>query len=420
MLLLGTITACIMLSPGLASAMQKVPFCENSTSQAANFVVPNSAKINCGIASGYLAVYRLCFGMTLFFIFMALLMIGVRNSKDPRAGIQNGFWGIKYLVLIGTIVGAFFIPEDQQGTFGTTWMYFGLIGGFFFILIQLVLVVDFAHRWAESWVEKYEETNSKSWYCALVFFTLLHYALCITTVVLFYVYYTTSDGCALHKFFISFNLILCFVVSAAAIMPKVQEHQPRSGLLQASVVSLYTLYLTWSAMSNQPDTNCKPNFSSVINGGSPSDPGQKPTFDAESIVGLIIWFCCVLYSSIRTASNGQTERLIGSDKVLAKDETGSSGSAGGDLQEVESGGKVWDNEADGVAYSWSFFHLMFALATLYVMMTLTNWYKPTSDLSTLSSNEASVWVKIISSWICLALYFWSLVAPILLPDRDFN
>ena len=73
------------------------------------------------------------------------------------------FWGIKYLVLIGTIVGAFFIPEDQQGTFGTTWMYFGLIGGFFFILIQLVLVVDFAHRWAESWVEKYEETNSKSW-----------------------------------------------------------------------------------------------------------------------------------------------------------------------------------------------------------------------------------------------------------------
>ena len=47
-----------------------------------------------------------------------------------------------------------------------------------------------------------------------------------------------------------------------------------------------------------------------------------------------------------------------------------------DVHEVETGGaKVWDNEEEGVAYSWSFFHLMFALATLYVMMSLTHWYK---------------------------------------------
>lgn len=37
--------------------------------------------------------------------------------------------------------------------------------------------------------------------------------------------------------------------------------------------------------------------------------------------------------------------------------------------------KVWDNEENGVAYSWSMFHIVFVSATLYVMMMLTNWYQ---------------------------------------------
>jgi serine incorporator 1/3 len=36
---------------------------------------------------------------------------------------------------------------------------------------------------------------------------------------------------------------------------------------------------------------------------------------------------------------------------------------------------VWDDEKEEVAYSYSGCHLIFMLATLYVMMTLTNWYK---------------------------------------------
>lgn len=62
------------------------------------------------------------------------------------------FWGIKYLLVIGGVIGAFFIPEGQ---FASTWMVFGMIGGFFFIIIQLILIIDFAHSWAERWVCKY-------------------------------------------------------------------------------------------------------------------------------------------------------------------------------------------------------------------------------------------------------------------------
>lgn len=133
-------------------------------------------------------------------------------------------------------------------------MYFGFIGAFLFIFIQLVLIIDFAHSWAEAWVGNYEETDHKGWLAALLVFTGLLFGLAFTGTVLFYVYYTGdySGQCKLHEFFISLNMILCVAISVISILPKVQEHMPKSGLLQSSVVSMYMVYLTWSAMANSP------------------------------------------------------------------------------------------------------------------------------------------------------------------------
>uniref|UniRef100_A0A146LIL8 Putative serine incorporator n=1 Tax=Lygus hesperus TaxID=30085 RepID=A0A146LIL8_LYGHE len=416
MLLVGTITGCIFLAPGLQGVLEKVPFCRNGTAGASS-VIPT---IDCKNAVGYMAVYRLCFALACFFFLMSLIMIGVKSSRDHRAGIQNGFWGIKYLLVIGGLVGAFFIPE---GLFGPTWMYVGMFGGFAFIVVQLILIVDFAHSWAEAWVENLEETGSRKWYCALLTAMIGNYALAITGIVLLYCYFTLPDDCGWNKFFISINLILCFVASAVSIMPSVQESQPKSGLLQSSVVTLYTVYLTWSALSNNPDDKCNPGF--LLQG----NPEKAHKFDSESIISLVIWMCCVLYSSLRTAS--KSSKITMSEHVLVKDtgaqasntnlvhnEDNDGGEDGGERGEE----KVWDNEADGVAYSWSFFHLMFAFATLYVMMTLTNWFSPSQlgSLETLNKNAASMWVKMFSSWVCLGLYLWTLVAPLILSDRDFS
>lgn len=54
----------------------------------------------------------------------------------------------------------------------SVWFYVGMAGAFCFILIQLVLLIDFAHSWNESWVEKMEEGNSRCWYAGKVFFCL--------------------------------------------------------------------------------------------------------------------------------------------------------------------------------------------------------------------------------------------------------
>lgn len=44
-------------------------------------------------------------------------------------------------------------------------------------------------------------------------------------------------------------------------------------------------------------------------------------------------------------------------------------------QQQQVKGRAFDNEQDGVTYSYSFFHFCLVLASLHIMMTLTNWYR---------------------------------------------
>lgn len=247
-----------MLLPGVDEQLKKIPgFCEDGAGSSIPGIHPN---MNCEMFVGYKAVYRVCFGMSMCFLVFALIMINVKNSRDPRSAIHNGFWFFKIATMVAVTVGAFYIPE---GPFTHLWFVVGICGAFFFILIQLVLLVDFARSWNESWVDNMESGNSRGWYAALLAVTGLNYIMSFIAVVLMYLLYTQSTGCLLNKFFISFNMILCAVASVVSILPRVQEFQPRSGLLQSSFMTMYTMYLTWSAMTNEPGKrhcySCYPN-----------------------------------------------------------------------------------------------------------------------------------------------------------------
>ncbi|XP_066530038.1 serine incorporator 2 [Hoplias malabaricus] len=406
-LLLGTVVSVIMIMPGMETQLEKIPgFCEQ------NSVIPGfQGKVNCNIIVGYKSVYRMCFAMVCFFFLFSVIMIRVRSSKDPRASIQNGFWFFKFLILVAITVGAFFIPD---GTFNKVWYYFGVVGSFVFILIQLILLIDFAHSWNLKWVEN-AENGSRCWYAALLSFTFLHYACAFAATVLFYVFYTQPNDCTEHKVFISLNLIFCVIVSVVSVLPKIQEVQPSSGLLQASLITLYTMYLTWSAMTNNPNRNCNPSLLQLVNATtSPSTSGSVQWWDAQGIVGLVIFLFCTLYASIRSSNNTQVNKLMQTEETQ--------GLAADAEANVDGDGvrRAVDNEEDGVTYSYSFFHFCLVLASLYIMMTLTNWYQPDTDYQTMQSSMPAVWVKISSSWIALALYLWTLVAPLMFPNRDFN
>ncbi|XP_055339826.1 probable serine incorporator isoform X2 [Paramacrobiotus metropolitanus] len=409
MLFLWTIVCFILLAPSvqhqLADGWANKFICDQN---GTNSLIPNvpNAGVDCSKVAGYSGVYRVCFAVACFFFLMMVIMFGVRSSKDFRSGIQNGFWFWKYAIIIGICVGAFYIPGND---FSTVWMYIGMIGGFGFILVQLILLIDLAHSWAENWIGKFEDTDNKVYYFGVIFVTVMCYIAAIVAVVLLYVFYTKTEGCPLNKFFISFNMILCVILSVVAVLPKVQERQPRSGLMQSSIISLYVIYVTWSSLSNQPDSDgqCYPSFMGA------STSGKSVT--ASGIVGLIIWFACILWSTIRNSTNSNVTKLTGGGEKTTLAESKGAPDA--------EGAKVYDDEEDQVTYSYSFFHMMMLLGTLYVMMTITNWLNPESagqGVENIAISKPSAWVKISSSWVCVLLYVWTLIAPVIFKDREFS
>lgn len=82
-----------------------------------------------------------------------------------------------------------------------------------FILVQLVLLIDFAHNWSDVWISKYKfvsnyklryitlryfssssdnyrETESERWFCALVSATMIQYILSVFGIMFLFIKFT--------------------------------------------------------------------------------------------------------------------------------------------------------------------------------------------------------------------------------------
>lgn len=340
----------------------------------------------------------------MYHLLLGLITIGVSSGADWRAHIQDGFWPIKFLALVGITVGAFFIPNSFFVVYG--WIM--VIGAAFFILIQLMLLIEFAYSWNESWLLKMEDEEMEggsTWYYMLLGSTVLMLCSAIAFTGVMYAFFCKS-GCSLNSFYVTMNLLVGLILCVLSLHPKVREGRPSSGLLQSAVVMLYSTYLVYSAIMSEPQDKCSPfNWS-------------DKTKATSLIMGATFTIVGVVYSTVRTASS--SEELLG----------GSSG--GGDIEKAplvsgasegaDADHEVEDDEAGSTSYSYTHFHISFALGAMYICMLLTNWM-------TLSKNpedpivdrgEISVWAKIISSWLTLLLYGWTLLAPAIFPDREWN
>ncbi|EPZ36912.1 TMS membrane protein/tumor differentially expressed protein domain-containing protein [Rozella allomycis CSF55] len=174
-------------------------------------------------------------------------------------------------------------------------------------------------------------------------------------------------------------------VSVASVNPKIQEINSRSGLLQAAMIGAYNVYLVASAVTEDPDGKC----------GSITTSSDESVATLMTYLGLLFTFLSLGYAAFST----------GSSDVFHKQDSESN------ADEVE------------IEYNFSFFHFAFVLAAFYMAAVITDWGYPTlveGNTFVIKNNYAPVWVKICMSWLTSLLYLWTLVAPLILKDRDFG
>uniref|UniRef100_A0A8B9FQG7 Serine incorporator 4 n=1 Tax=Amazona collaria TaxID=241587 RepID=A0A8B9FQG7_9PSIT len=381
---LASAVCCLMLSRTVAQAVR-----EKVTAGAGMTpgVLGVPGVLGCQQLVGSSAVYRVCFGTACFHLAQAALLLNVRSSAGCRARLHNGFWLLKVLVLLGLCAASFFIPEDG---FIQAWHYTGVCGGFAFILIQLVLITAFAHTWNKNWLTG--AAQDKRWYLAVLLATAAFYTLASAAFSFLYKYYTHPAACHLNKALLTVNGSLCGIMSFISITPC----QPRSGLLQSSIISCYVMYLTFSALSSRPPER----------GGcccllrQPSARRLQTEDTTVAILGAAIMYACVLFAwcvCLQRAHNRHRS------PAAVSDPWGRPGA----------GHRV--DEKDKVVYSYSAFHFVFFLASLYVMMTLTNCYENAVLETTFTHGSWSTfWVKVSSCWACVLLYLWLLLSPLCL------
>ncbi|OAA44381.1 TMS membrane protein/tumor differentially expressed protein [Metarhizium rileyi] len=391
-------------------------------------------RINCpnGECYGWLAVHRINFALGLFHVVLAGLLFGVTSSKHPRAVIQNGYWGPKVIVWLILVVMAFLIPNQFFIFWGN---YISLFCAMLFLILGLVLLVDLAHTWAEYCLGQIEDMDSRFWRFVLIGSTLGMYIGSIAMTVVQYVFFAQGD-CHMNQAVITINLLLWLIISFISINPKVQEFNSKAGLAQAAMVSVYCTYLTMSAVSMEPDDkHCNPLIRAQ---------GTRTT---SVVIGAIVTMLTVAYTTTRAATQSfglggtvggirlpeddehdlvtqqpRARREMRAEALRRAVEEGSlpADALLSDDESDQGEGAPHDDERSQTQYSYTVFHIIFFLATAWVATLLTMQYEESTrgrDFATVGRTYAASWIKIVSAWVCYGLYIWSLIAPIVLPDR---
>ena len=332
------------------------------------------------------AVLRFSFALSLIFAFQFLVTV-------VSTRLYDSYWTVKVVMFVGLCVLFFYTDAKVFDQNGYAW--FARIGGFFFVMLQQVILLDFALTWNSYMMEKAEENGGlergiwgNKWLLVILAVSILLFCFSFSAIGVMFHYF---PGCS------DTNAILSITLITSVLCTALQCASTEGSVLTSSIMTAYFTYVCFSAITLNPQESCNPTLA-----------GSAQTLSAA--IGMAITLRSLIWTtrttvikipaSLHAIENGPDDRAAGSRDSRVSTSKMSSPQLRSLLQEIS---------------------VIFVLISCYYAMVLTNWatLQAGYSMSSAKTGEASMWLQASSMWVAACFYAWRLVAPRLFPDREF-
>lgn len=388
-------------------------------------VFPLLGNISC---SGDYMVFRVSFVCFIFFTLHTFLASPL-FCVPPRIRLMiqyNGY--LLKLPLLGLVfIVSLYIPDQ----FFQVYSWFCMVVSALFIAVQMLLIMDWALEWQESWVNKgsYDSLDEEDapcfsgmtiWMWLMLAISIVFYVLgLILFVAEIVLFSTTSFSCHLNRFIIIFTFLVGIAASILSVIVG-------KGILPASIVFFFAMFSILSAMLSEPGGEC-----SRLHSNGEFISGQV-WISYITTIGLI---CVACFSLIRTAvvtglSAGKIFTLKKMRETFISDDDDDDKDYYNDISDDDI--SILDKDDDQLNYQTSqmfWTQLIFCFSACFMAMVLTNWdikgavpYKE-SVMEEWGKSDVSwvaVGMKVAGAWFMYFLFAWACIIPKIVTWRRFD
>ena len=321
---------------------------------------------------------------------------------------------LKFLLVCGMVAGLLFVPNYYLRYFVEASAYASLL----FVVYQSIALVDFGYMWNEAWVRRHEEGRNFYGVMLVLASLVMLAAVSLTLASNFRDFW--RPGCSYNKLSLIANVAVIVLLLALVLL----KYNQSSSVLTALFIALLVTYEHGLALSSFWVEDCNPY----------ADASTRHTFLKSAtmhiFVNLLRGILAVVVVSIgHSSSENFVKAGLHYRQQSVMDDARSLSVSNNQDADDENIKSFLQKEfrPSFVKYRSNYFVLFHAVMmafAIYLVMIFFDWRRVNIDLDNwtdlVSANPSGFAIKTFNSLLLIVLYIWTLLAPAVFPDRDFE